>query len=71
VWLPFRDDGKSPLISIWIDPSLQAFESRTEEKGADLVAIHRENSTTVADLTDADSNFPRARKSPGTERRGI
>jgi hypothetical protein len=71
VWVPLRDDGKSPLISIWIDPSLQAFQSRAEDKGAALVAIHRENSTTVADLTDADSNFPRACKSPGTERRGI
>ena len=71
VWVPLRDDGKSPLISIWIDPSLQGFQSRGEEKGAALVAIHRESSTTVADLTDADSNFPRACKSPGTERRGI
>jgi hypothetical protein len=71
VWVPLRDDGKSTLISIWIDPSLQAFESRAEEKGTNLVAIHRENSTTVADLTEADSNFPRACKSSSTEPWGI
>ena len=70
VWVPLGDDGKSPLISIWIDPSLQAFQSRADEKGTDPVAMQRANPTTVADLTDADSNFPRAYKSPGTERRG-
>ena len=26
VWVPLHDDGKAPLISIWIDPSLRAFE---------------------------------------------
>jgi hypothetical protein len=71
LWAPLRDDGKSPLVSIWIDPSLPAFKFGAEEQGTNLVAIHRENSMALADLTDADSNFPPACKPPGTGRRGI
>lgn len=26
VWVPIHDDGKAPLISIWIDPGMRAFE---------------------------------------------
>ncbi len=25
VWVPPRDDGSAPLISIWIDPTMAAF----------------------------------------------
>jgi hypothetical protein len=32
VWVPVGDDGESPLISIWIDPYLRAFEPRVEEE---------------------------------------
>ena len=32
VWVPLHDDGKAPLISIWIDPNLRAFEFCTEEE---------------------------------------
>jgi hypothetical protein len=32
VWVPLHDDAKAPLISIWIDPDLRAFEFCTEEK---------------------------------------
>lgn len=34
VWVPLHDDGKAPLISIWIDPRMSAFESRTDEQPA-------------------------------------
>lgn len=26
VWVPLHDDGLAPLISIWIDPMMTAFE---------------------------------------------
>jgi hypothetical protein len=58
VWVPLRDDGKSPLISIWIDPSLCAFESCSEEKGTNVARIHRAESVTVADSENANSVFP-------------
>jgi hypothetical protein len=32
VWVALHDDGKAPLISIWIDPDLRAFEFCTEEE---------------------------------------
>jgi hypothetical protein len=25
VWVPLHDDGKAPLVSIWIDPALTKF----------------------------------------------
>jgi hypothetical protein len=71
VWVPLRDDGQFPLISIWIDPYLRAFESCAEQKGAHLEAVNSEHSARVADSTDADSIFLRASKPPGTEGRGI
>ena len=35
VWVPLHDDGRAPLISIWIDPTMTAFEQqqRLEEIG--------------------------------------
>jgi len=35
VWVPLHDDGKAPLISIWVDPAMGAFESRGEKKTCD------------------------------------
>lgn len=32
VWVPLRDDGESPLISIWVDPTFRAFKPCVEEK---------------------------------------
>jgi hypothetical protein len=26
VWVPLHDDGRAPLVSIWIDPTMTAFE---------------------------------------------
>lgn len=35
VWVPLHDDGKAPLICVWIDPSMTGFESEpcTEDAG--------------------------------------
>ena len=32
VWVPLRNDGRGPLISIWIDPAMTAFESQPREE---------------------------------------
>ena len=35
VWVPLHDDGKAPLISIWVDPAMGAFETCGETKPCD------------------------------------
>jgi hypothetical protein len=30
IWVPLHDDGEVPLVSIWIDPALTAFQSRVQ-----------------------------------------
>ncbi len=35
VWVPLHDDGKAPLISIWMDSAMGAFEPRGEKKACD------------------------------------
>jgi len=61
VWVPLRDDGKSPLISIWIDPTLRAFKSCAEENtpelfvGTSVEPVHDADSATVADSEDKNS----------------
>jgi hypothetical protein len=49
VWVPLRDDGKGPLVSIWIDPALTAFEPDAGENPATGSSVgEKEN----ADQTD-------------------
>jgi hypothetical protein len=36
VWVPMHDDGKAPLVSIWIDPGMKAFEP---QKGEEHIAL--------------------------------
>jgi hypothetical protein len=33
VWVPLHNDGKAPLISIWIDPTMTAFERQQSHEG--------------------------------------
>jgi hypothetical protein len=30
VWVPLHNDGKAPLVSIWIDPTMTAFEQHPQ-----------------------------------------
>jgi hypothetical protein len=30
IWVPLHDGGEVPLVSIWIDPALTAFQSRVQ-----------------------------------------
>jgi hypothetical protein len=39
VWVPLHEDGKGPLISIWIDPAVTAFEPDARENPATLSSI--------------------------------
>lgn len=39
VWVPVRDDGKGPLVSIWIDPAVTAFEPDARENPASISSI--------------------------------
>jgi hypothetical protein len=39
VWVPLRDDGKGPLISIWMDPAVTAFERDARENPATVSSI--------------------------------
>ena len=49
VWVPLRDDGKGPLISIWIDPAVTAFESDARENPATVSSIGEKG---IADQND-------------------
>jgi len=39
VWVPLHDDGKAPLISIWIDPTMTAIELCHRDESGELAAI--------------------------------
>jgi hypothetical protein len=49
VWVPLRDDGKVPLISIWMDPSATAFEPDARENPATVSSIGEKE---IADQSD-------------------
>jgi hypothetical protein len=36
VWVPLHDDGKAPLISIWIDPIMTAFEPEPHRESIEI-----------------------------------
>ncbi len=40
VWASLHDDGKAPLISIWVDPAMGALEPRGEKKTCDRAPEH-------------------------------
>ena len=40
VWVPLHDDGKAPLISIWIDPTMTAIERCHRDESGELTAIN-------------------------------
>jgi len=39
VWIPLHDDGKAPLISIWIDSAMTAIERCHRDESRELAAI--------------------------------
>ena len=42
VWVPLHDDGKGPLISIWIDPTMTGFETQVCQKKDGVSGISEE-----------------------------
>jgi len=51
VWVPLRDDGKCPLISIWIDPAMSASEPDARENPATVSSIGEKK---IAEQIDED-----------------
>lgn len=49
VWVPLRDDGKGPLISIWIDPAMTAFKPDARENPASVSSIDEKESAEPID----------------------
>jgi len=49
VWVPLRDDGRAPLVSIWIDSSMTAFELQAQQ---DAIALPGANEAVMADDSD-------------------
>jgi hypothetical protein len=45
VWVPLRDDGRAPLVSIWIDSTMTAFEPQPQQKG---IGSHQTNQAAIA-----------------------
>jgi hypothetical protein len=49
VWTPLHGGGKSPLISIWIDPAMTGFEQRERDENIGLSGI---NDLTIAEQAE-------------------
>jgi hypothetical protein len=49
VWIALREDGKGPLISIWIDPAMDAFQPDARENPAMVSSIDEKE---TAEQTD-------------------
>jgi hypothetical protein len=39
VWVPLHDDGRAPLVAIWIDPAMTAFEHQQWREDAGLYGV--------------------------------
>jgi hypothetical protein len=52
VWVPLHDDGKTPLISIWIDPAMKGFERDQHLQGLEDAGSCSANGEARADEID-------------------
>jgi hypothetical protein len=55
VWVPLRDDGKAPLVSIWIDSTMAAFEPQLQQTG---IGFHETNQAVMADEVEDPNCHP-------------
>jgi hypothetical protein len=39
VWVPLHDDGRAPLISIWVDPKMTALTPRPREEPVTISGV--------------------------------
>jgi hypothetical protein len=39
VWVPLHNDGKVPLVCVWIDPKMTAFGAHNHAEHAEAVAV--------------------------------
>jgi hypothetical protein len=49
VWVPLHDDGRAPLISIWIDPAMTAFERQQRHEDVEFSGV---SDGTIAEETE-------------------
>jgi len=49
VWVPLHDDGKLPLVAIWIDPTMSAFEPEPQQEA---IALPDAKEAVMADESD-------------------
>jgi hypothetical protein len=60
VWVPLHDDGRVPLVSIWIDPALTAFQSSARlARTANSLEGQEKDSTDQFHAEDLNSILPR------------
>jgi hypothetical protein len=46
VWVPLHDGGKVPLVAIWIDPTMSAFEPQPQQE---VIALPDAKEAVMAD----------------------
>jgi hypothetical protein len=61
IWVPLHDDGGVPLVSIWIDPTLTAFQPCTQLATANSLEGQEKNSTDRFHAEDLNSILPRCK----------
>lgn len=49
VWVPLHDDGRAPLISIWINPTMTAFE---QQQGLEEIGLSDVSDSAIAEEID-------------------
>jgi hypothetical protein len=55
VWVALHDDGKAPLVSIWIDSTMAAFEPQLQQTG---IGVHETNQAVTADEVEDPNCLP-------------
>lgn len=58
VWVPVRNDGRTQLISIWVDPKMAVFE-RCDQ---DHIADHAASATQTEEATTEQTEDPGRRR---------
>jgi hypothetical protein len=62
VWVPLRNDGQAPLISVWIDPMMNAFEPQACDERAAMSDIGKEE--IVGEIEDPTLRGPQMATHP-------
>jgi hypothetical protein len=66
IWVPMRDDGKAPLISIWIDPTMAAFERQQRHEDSSPSGV---SDSSIAE--EIEDSLRRIVVAPGSRRQSL